>query len=336
MVTAAEKELRQREDITEILRYVIYSDYVALDESLKEFPLSIIIVAPVGQGKTSITDQYKDNTGIREVSKVTEYALLHEFMDDLKRGMRLYYPDFVNTGNMKEETVASIISFLKDYINWDGVKTISYFNTHIPLQHPLKGSLMATMASRDFLRMSKGMASSGFLSRIFLVGYHYRREKIIEIMTNYAYGRGAWDTIKLPLPEIGTKIEITMDSGLIKELIPLAYKLGQKIEGYHIRALQQMTLMSKARALSENRTEVSQGDTERVLQLYSDYAVKVPGLDKEVTQIMREAMKAAQAEATGEVSEVVPKAIKAEAEKIISGLRSSEMTEGSSNNADQR
>ena len=107
-------------------------------------------------------------------------------MDELKRGVRLYYPDLVNTGNMKEETVNSLINFLKDYINWDGVKSISYFNTHIPISKPLKGSLMGTMASRDFLRMSRNLASSGFLSRILLVGYYYKREKIIEIMTDYA------------------------------------------------------------------------------------------------------------------------------------------------------
>lgn len=289
-------ELQQREDITEIIRYVIFSDYVKLEEALKEFPLSLIIVAPVGEGKTSITDQYSDNNGILEVGKVTEYALIHEYIDELKRGVRLYYPDLVNTGNMKENTVDALISFLKDYINWDGVKTISYFNTHLPLSQPLKGSLMGTMASRDFLRMSRNLASSGFLSRILLVGYFYKRDKIIEIMTEYAYRRGSWNKIMLDLPDEGSKHIVAMSPELVKMLIPHAYKFGQKIEGYHIRALQQMVLMCKSKALSHERTDVNKADVDRVLELYNGYACKVPRLDKEVGQIMKMAWEAEKAE----------------------------------------
>lgn len=289
-------ELQQREDITEIIKYVIFSDYVKLDEGLKEFPLSLLIVAPVGEGKTSATDQYSNNTGILEIGKVTEYALLHEYMDEMKKGVRLYYPDLVNTGNMKEDTVNALISFLKDYINWDGVKTISYFSTHIPLTHPLRGSLMGTMASRDFLRMSRNLASSGFLSRILLVGYFYSRKKIIKIMTDYAHRRGSWKKITLDLPDVGSKYEIAMPPALVESLIPVAYKFGQKVEGYHIRALQQMVLMCKSKALSEKRKGVGKADVDRVLELYGDYACKVPGLDKEVSEIMKMAWDAEQAE----------------------------------------
>ena len=287
-------ELRQRDDITEILKYVLFSDYVNLDQSQKEFALSVLVVAPVGEGKTSITDQFSNNNGILEVSKVTEYALLHEYMTQLQSGVRLYYPDMVNTGNMKEDTVNALMCFLKDYINWDGVKSISYFNTHIPMTKPLKGSLMGTMASRDFLRMSKNLASSGFLSRVLLVGYHYKREKIIEIMNDYAFKRGTWNKIDLPLPDHKCEVEMTPEK--IQTLIPTALKMATKIEGYHIRALQQMTLMSKSKALSEGRLEVDDGDVERVRMLYGNYACKVPGLDKEVTEIMKTAWQAEQAE----------------------------------------
>lgn len=290
-------ELQQRDDITEILKYVLFSDYVILDQSQKEFALSVLVVAPVGEGKTSITDQYSNNSGILEVTKVTENALLHEYMTQLQSGVRLYYPDMVNTGNMKEDTVNALMCFLKDYINWDGVKSISYFNTHIPMVKPLKGSLMGTMASRDFLRMSRNLASSGFLSRVLLVGYHYKREKIIEIMDDYAYKRGRWDKIDLSLPD--RKCEVATTPARVKALIPMALKMATKIEGYHIRALQQMTLMSKSRALSEGRLEVDDGDIDRVKWLYGNYACKVPGLDKEVTDIMRTAWQAEQAESKG-------------------------------------
>lgn len=289
-------ETRQRKDITEILKYVLFSDYVVLNERLKELPLSVLIIAPVGEGKTSITDQYKNNNGILELSKVTEYALLHEYMDSLKNGVRLYYPDLVNTGNMKEETVNSLMSFLKDYINWDGVKTISFFNTHIPLSKPLRGSLMGTMASRDFLRMSRALASSGFLSRVLLIGYFYKRDVIVDIMTSYAYGVGGWDDIILPLPKGQSRYDIKMNPELIKSCIPHALKFRSIVEGYHIRALQQMVLMCKAKALSEERHEVNDEDVKRVLGLYAEYACKVPGLNQEVTQIMRQAWKAEQSE----------------------------------------
>lgn len=285
-------KLKQESEVTEILKYALYSDYVVINYDQKEIPLNIMIVAPPGTGKTAMVEQFVENNGVMVFGKITEHSLLDKYLEDLKAShKRLLIPDMVNPANMKADTVNSLITFLNSYISWEGVRTISHYGGHFPiaLRYPLRGSLMTTMATNDFQRMFRSLAATGFASRLVIVGYFYKRDTVREIMLNLAYHKHKWLDIKLNLPQDRQYIEA--DGKYTERLIPTAMKLGEIVPGYDIRAMQQMKLMCKSRALMEGRTKINGEDVERVLYLFKTYALKVPNLDAETRMHMSESYK---------------------------------------------
>lgn len=278
----------QVRDITEFLKYAMYSDYVFIDYEKHEMPINPVIVAPAGAGKTAIVDQYSDNDGILVLSKVTEWSLLKNYLDDMKTGKikRILIPDFVNPANMKAETVNSLITFLNLYISWEGVRTVSTYAGHYPIaiKNPLRGSLMATMATNDFERMANALAATGFLSRLIIIGYFYSRDAVKQIMLDIVNNEFTWNRLHLKFPE--NRMQIQACSKYTDRLIPYALDLGRKVQGYDIRALQQMMLMCKARALSEGRDSVNGDDVDKVIYLFSTYVLKVPRYDMDIKEQM--------------------------------------------------
>lgn len=283
-------QTQQVKDITEFLRYVMYSDYVFIDYDKRELPLNPVIVAPPGTGKTAIIDQYSDNDGVLVLSKITEWSLLKNYLEDMKSGKikRLLIPDLVSPANMKAETVNSLITFLNSYCNWEGVRTISTYAGHFPiaLKNPLRGSLMATMATTDFERMSHALAATGFLSRLIIIGYYYNREAIKEIMLNIVNNKYEWQNVKLQFPN--ERQYVTADKCYTERLIPQAMELDKKVPGYNIRALHQMVLLAKSKALSDGRTSVNGEDIDKVLYLYKSYVLKVPKFDDTIKNMMKQ------------------------------------------------
>lgn len=281
-------ETKQVVEISQCLDYVMYSDYVHIDYDNHEIPLNPILVAPPGHGKTAITDRYKGNDGLFTCSKITEWSLLRNYLEDLKTGAikRLYFPDLVNPANMRAETVHSLITFLNSYISWEGVKTISTYAGHfeMALFKPLRGSLMTTMASADFTRMYKGLSAVGFLSRLLIIGYHYDEKTINKILNDMTGHQQRWSDRALGLP--AERLFIHAESSFLKRLIPLALRLGKLVPGYQIRAYQQMELLSKARALSEGRDTINEGDVEWTLYFFDTYVLKVPSLDPATASLM--------------------------------------------------
>ena len=101
--------------------------------------------------------------------------------------------------------------------------------------------------------------------------------------------QGINDKCRLDLPK--DKQYIEAEGKFTEELIPSAMKLGEMVPGYDIRAMQQMVLMCKAKALMEGRDKVSASDVDRVLYLFDTYALKVPNLDAETKTKMSESYK---------------------------------------------
>lgn len=289
-INNTEIDTKQVKEITQCLGYVLFSDYVFIDYDNHEIPLNPLLVAPPGLGKTAITDQYKGNNGILTFTKVTEWSLLKNHLEELGSGRikRLYFPDLVNPANMKADTVNSLITFLNSYISWEGVRTISTYAGHFPiaLGSPLRGSIMTTMATEDFKRMERSLAAKGFLSRLLVIGYFYDRATLNKILYDMTLHKHRWCARQLDLPK--ERVYIKADSVLLQKLIPLASTLGKRVPGYNIRAYQQMELLSKAKALSEGREEINADDIEWTIYFFDTYILKVPSLDPATAQMLFE------------------------------------------------
>jgi len=264
------------QDVTEIIKYTIYSDYLVIDREAHETVLSAIIVAPVEQGKTSILMQFEPTGGLLCMTNLTAYGLQHKYLKQLRTGAikRVLVPDFINPANQKQETVNSLITFFNSYISWEGVGNISSYAINLVLTKRLTGGLLTTMAVVDFQRMKKVLAAVGFLSRLLVVGYQDSRKQVKEILLCIARGEVVWNGYKLPVPN--NKVAVSMENELSEQVIPLAVSIGRRAYGDGRRAVHQLKVMCRAKALSEGREEVCQEDVDRILWLADKYIGRVP------------------------------------------------------------
>lgn len=263
-------------EVTELVSYILYSDYVKLDLDHKEVALSAMIIARVESGKTAVINQFVPNDGILVMSDVTQYGLLHDYLDDMKSGAvhRILIPDLINPVNRKQDTVNTLITFFNSYISWEGVNSIStYAMPNIRLANPLRGSLLTTIATGDFNRMMRRMSAVGFMSRLIPITYEYSQEAVREILLDIAHGRDKWDYIKLDFPK--SKVDVRCDPILAEQLMKVSEVVGTKSGGYAFRSLHQFMVLARSRALAMGRDNVNTEDVERVKYLISRF-VKYP------------------------------------------------------------
>lgn len=267
-------------DITELVKYVIYSDYILLDQSMKETPLSAILVAPVESGKTAILHQFVPTRGILCLSDLTAWGIQHYYLKQMREGLikRILIPDMINPANRKQETVSSLITFFNSYISWEGVGNIVTYAMNIKLKDPLKGSLLTTMATKDFWRMRKQLAAVGFISRLLIIGYKNSQQVARDILYSIAAGNNTWKQYNLPLPGEHRAVDISVE--LAERLIPQAEYMGRRAEGYGARAMHQLKMLCKCRALSEGREQVNDSDVDRILHLAKLYLSRIPDIDR--------------------------------------------------------
>jgi len=259
------------EEITELLRYILFSDYIELDLSRKETAISAIIIANIESGKTSLIEQFAPNTGILHITDLTAWGIQHKYINELKIGQikRIIIPDMINPLNRKQETVSGLITFLNAYISWEGVRTIMTYALQIEIKIPIRGSILTTIAIKDYKKLNKGLAAVGFLSRMMPITYSYDSETVSNILLEVAQETDGWRDINLAFPS--SPVNINMESGLSVELIDRARKIGEQAGAYGFRAMKQLRVLTKCVALSDGREEVRKDDIDRVLYLTGKY-----------------------------------------------------------------
>lgn len=264
-------ELTNLPEITEIIKYALVSDYVQLDDREHEAPLSPILVAPPEEGKTAVVKQFDPTNGLLFIDNVTAWGLEHRYIKELQSGRikRLVIPDFIDPTNRKKATVDSTITFFNKFISWEGIKEVQTYAMDLSLETPLRGSLLTTMAIADFLRMVKSLAAVGFLSRLIVIGYQYSEIQRDTLLEDIVYKRAGWDNISLNLPKENTPVELNPDISI--KMKPLAKLLGQRAGGGGIRAMHQLEIMAKSKALYEGRDVVTENDIFRVMYLAERY-----------------------------------------------------------------
>lgn len=262
-------------DVSEIVRYTLFSDYVKLDIVRKEVPLSLLIIANAESGKTSAVEQFYPNDGILYANDLTAYGIQHIWLDKMVSGeiKRILIPDLINPVNRKQDTVDTLISFLNSYISWEGVSAIATFAMNFTLKEPVRGSIITTVTPQDFNRMAKNLAAVGFLSRLIFVTYRYSDVAIEAIMNDIAERNDGWSKIKLDFPK--QRVDVELSPGMVRRLINPAKLIGKQAGVYGMRALKALSIMAKAKALSECRTSVSVADVNRIIDLATRF-IKIP------------------------------------------------------------
>lgn len=272
-------------EVTEIIKYTLYSDYLKLDITRKEVPISAALVAPPESAKSSVVQQFVSNNNFLVLTDATAWGIQNEYLEELKvGGIRIMIPDLINPINRKQETVNSLVTFLNSYISWEGVRSIATYAFRVRLEEPLRGSLLTTIATKDFKRMVKSLAAVGFLSRLLLIGYFYNLETARDILRDVACGRDQWGDISLNFPDRHQEVSLPSDLALL--LIPQAEAVGRGVEAYGIRMLKQLMILARSKALSEGRDIVNKDDIDRIIHLANRLLGRIPDIDDKTDHII--------------------------------------------------
>ncbi len=262
-------------EVSELIKYTLFSDYVELKVTHKEVPVSALIIANAESAKTSLVEQYYPNDGIVYANDITAWGIEHVWLERMKEGTvrRLLIPDLINPTNRKQETVDSLVTFLNSYISWEGISAVATYAMQFELETPVRGSIIATVTPQDFQRVNRNIAAIGFLSRLMPITYSYANVAVDDILTDIFNGINQWDKVTLALPNEPTTV--TLDGKLASQFRQVAKVIGKQAGAYGFRAGTYLMTLSRAKALSEGREAVIQDDIDRIIHLAEKY-VKLP------------------------------------------------------------
>ena len=243
--------------ILEILKRVVASGFVK-----NAFPLSSIIVAPVGAGKTTSLKRIAFNDNILALSDVTPYGLAKLLPEIKAKNVKhIIIFDLVEPMSRNRVIVNSLIGFLNSLIE-EGIFRIS--TGFIEIKEPIKLGLITATTKKELFDKRRGWLGIGFISRMLPISYSFTEVDVIQILEDLANQNIkdiSYETLKLKEKSIKENPEIN------KLLIPYAQTIDASIskgedKPLPFRRLNQLKVLLMANALLNNRSEVTNEDFE--------------------------------------------------------------------------
>lgn len=233
-----------------------------------ERPVSVILVASPGHGKTSVLSRLRSNWTYY-TDDLTSREINHALTENPDMS-HLMLSDFTSIFNRKTSTADLTCNILRRMIE-EGMDVDSYSGRHL---HDNKRIGFLTAIPPDDLdgrKISEQLAEGGFASRFIIAKYTYSQKTKREIH-NYirsdAYTKEG-DPKPIRFPERRT--EVTIPPKISNDLNFLALDIKRDPLGarahHHLRAL------IKARALEQNRNSVTDADFKKI-ENYAEFFAK--------------------------------------------------------------
>jgi len=255
-----QKKLKNLEKITEILKIVFASG------NIDDKPLSIMLIAPVGSGKTTAIKQFKNNKNILITTDSTAWGILKKYKKELKNGeiRHIIIPDLHTSLARRKTTADQLILFINNSSE-DGLFPSKTYGIEIEnFIEPFGWVLCLT--TDGFKRKYKFFKEIGFINRFLIVEYEYSLNEINSILNEIIEET----TLKIPEIKIRTKkrkIKIEGDKEIFKELIPYSKLLSRGNDSEILRTQRKLQIFLKANAYLNNRKKVTKEDLEKLKEL---------------------------------------------------------------------
>lgn len=249
------------EPIEKILKCVLASGMVEAER-----PLSLIIIAPVECGKTSIIRRYclKSNN-VFYTTDATAFGILRD-TDDLKQFApvgkltHIVIPDLLTCMGRKQDTVTTFIRFMNSLVE-EGVVNISTYAKKLKSVDnvEVKAGLITAIPPDPFFDKRHQWGKIGFLSRALPASFDYTLSTRIDILSYIQSQQHLQEKIQnLNLPAKSMEIELPLD--MAKRIEPysltLASQYSQYQKVYGFRYQRQLQTFVKAIALLEGKQQV--------------------------------------------------------------------------------
>lgn len=248
---------------------VAYSVELALFSGYVEpyDPLSLLIIAPVGSGKTELLKAYAGNRGVALFNDFTAYGLT-TLLGQIQAGLvrHVLVADLVRLTMRGPAVWHQILLTLNGLIE-EGVQRIETFHVRFHSPTPVKAGVIAALTTDEWKARRNRWIRLGFLSRAVPISYQLAPEDIQRGEEALYRGGEAFKPVELDLPEKPVKVAVPeKQAEALKRLGRVIAAVNQ--DETRFRSQRHVLAMAKASALREGRDEVRQEDV-RLLRALS-------------------------------------------------------------------
>lgn len=242
------------EKVTKFLEIVFNSGNIK-----NEKPLSILIVAPVSNGKTTATKQFYSNKQIKVVTDATAYGILKKYEKDLreKKIRHIVIPDLLNLLARRKTSVDTMILFINSSSE-DGISESSTYAYEVKERIEPFGWVMC-VTEEAYNKKKNQLNQIGLSSRFLKVQYRYSLE-IIEEIIQKIIREEKYNVPKLIIKE--KQVKILGDEKIFQKARTFSKLLCNGKEAETIRIQKNLQTFLKASAYTRKATKVSEKDLE--------------------------------------------------------------------------
>jgi hypothetical protein len=240
--------------IKHCVELALYSAYVKDVD-----PLSLLIIAPVGSGKTELLKAYAINRGVTFYNDFTSYGV-YQLLSQIQAGLvrHVLVGDFVRLLARGKAVVREIVATLNALIE-EGVQNIETFFVHFHSPKPVKAGVIAALTTEEWRLRRRQWIRMGFLSRALPVSYVLAPEDKLRGEGLIYEGREAFKPIELKLPSENIDIVVSESrKGDLKRLGRVLAAVNNDETGF--RSHRHVIAMAKASALRQGRSKVNEED----------------------------------------------------------------------------
>lgn len=237
--------------ITDILKRVVASGFI---KNIR--PMSALVVAPVGGGKTTTLQRFNINEQLLGLSDCTPYGLTKLLPEIRAKNIKhIIIYDLVEPMSRNKSTVNALIGFLNSLIE-EGIFRIS--TGFMEIKEPLQLGLISCTTPSELRDKRRGWLGMGFISRMLPISYNYTSSDVIQILEIIAK-QGIEDISYEKLkPKEKT---IKSNPAISQQLIPYAQAIDKGLEKpLPFRRLKQLMSLLMSNALLRNDTRVTVQD----------------------------------------------------------------------------
>ena len=240
----------------------LYSPYVKGIDTL-----SLLIIAPIGSGKTELLKAYGTNKGVAFYNDFTSYGL-YTLLSQIQAGLikHVLISDFVRLLARGKQVVREILMTLNALME-EGIQNIETFFIRFHSPKPVKAGVIAALTTEEWRARRKQWIRMGFLSRALPVSYTLAPEDKLRGEGLIYEGIQAFKPVELKLPT--ETVEVALPDKLKEEL----KRLGRILAAVNrdetgFRSHKHVIALAKSSALKDGREEVSEKDIRLLKALF--------------------------------------------------------------------
>jgi hypothetical protein len=224
-------------------------------------PLSLILVAPPGLGKTKLVQQYRENSGVVITTESTFYSIIKTYGDAIQQGQvrHIVIPDMAPIVNRSPREAA-----MRELSGWgalveDGVTNWRSGRSVLAAgPTPVLCGVVFCITPYSYKEKLSMLGDEGFIGRFLVASYSYPQEMIHEVRGQIAGGQLNGRVENRMLRKLAGPQEIRMVPGWGKYLLMtgLLDRVRDSSDTGGFRMQHRLHTLLKANALRHGRTDV--------------------------------------------------------------------------------